>query len=164
MNTYKYTDETSNSVQVTGDNKGTVPRSHRFWQMWGVDVAEANGEIIAHDYKTQEQTIAENESAAINTRYEAVYEPLSTTHGLIDVGRSKDGILGFENIKDVIAAHGAGLTSVESVDWIMADNSIATLTMEDLNQVVIDFNLRKQSIFEQYGAWRAGDKLEAFTV
>ena len=105
-----------------------------------------------------------NAAEAINTRFNAVYEPLDTVHGFIDVGRGKDGILGMDNIKDAVAAHGSGLTEVESVAWIMSDNSVATLTIEDLNQIIVDFNMRKQDIFTAYGQWRAGDKQEAFTL
>ena len=46
----------------------------------------------------------------------------------------------------------------------MSDNSVATLTIEDLNQIIVDFNMRKQDIFTAYGQWRAGDKQEAFTL
>ena len=164
MNTYKYTDETHTSVSVTGEYNGTVPLGHRFWKEWGIEDAVEAGEVLAHDFKTTEQLISENESAAIQTRFDAVYAPLDTVHGLIDVGRGKDGILGMENIKDAVAAHGSGLTEVESVAWIMSDNSVATLTIADLNQIIVDFNMRKQTIFTAYGEWRAGDKQEAFTL
>ena len=70
MNTYKYTDESNTTVSVSGDNNGSVPAPyvddegvlvnyHRFWDEWGIAEAEANGEIIAHDFKTPETLFAE---------------------------------------------------------------------------------------------------------
>lgn len=45
MNTYRYADHTKDLVKVSGDIKGTVPRTHRFWVEWGVDVAESKGHV-----------------------------------------------------------------------------------------------------------------------
>ncbi|AUR98971.1 hypothetical protein NVP1259O_09 [Vibrio phage 1.259.O._10N.286.48.F4] len=105
------------------------------------------------------EVVAEYHSElAIETRFDAVYAPLETTHGLIDVGRGKDSVLGIDNVKDAIAGYEAGMVSIGSVMWIMTDNSVAELTIADLRQVIIDFNIRKQVTFMQYGQWRETDR------
>lgn len=44
---YQTTELMSGVIVVEGDNlNSNVPRDHRFWKEWGVDVAEANGEIL----------------------------------------------------------------------------------------------------------------------
>ncbi|CAL9955009.1 hypothetical protein VPHD292_0006 [Vibrio phage D292] len=115
--------------------------------------------LIDNDPKGIAEHYAEK---AISTRYNSVYAPLETTHGLIDVGRGKDGILGIENIKDTAVAYDAGLNHVDSVAWIMADNSVVMLTIDDIKQIIVDFNLRKQVIFNAYGAWRETDRQAPF--
>ncbi|AUR96160.1 hypothetical protein NVP1216O_32 [Vibrio phage 1.216.O._10N.222.55.C12] len=111
------------------------------------------------------EVVAEYHSElAIETRFNAVYAPLETAHGFIDVGRGKDSVLGIDNVKDAIAGYDAGMVSIGSVMWIMTDNSVAELTIEDLRQVIIDFNIRKQVTFMQYGQWRETDRLTPFTI
>jgi hypothetical protein len=147
--TVDYNTNTHNSVGVTDTHDDELYTTTKTFTLESKPV-----EVVA-EYHSE---------LAINTRFNAVYEPLDTVHGLIDVGRGKDGILGMDNIKDAVAAYGSGLTEVESVAWIMSDNSVATLTIADLNQIIVDFNMRKQDIFTAYGQWRAGDKQEAFTL
>lgn len=121
-------------------------------------------EVIESVLSQVERENGKRAERAIQTRFNAVYAPLETTHGLIDVGRGKDGILGMDSIKDAVAAHSSGLTEVESVSWIMSDNSVVTLTIADLNQIIVNFNLRKQAIFTAYSEWRSGDKQKEFTL
>lgn len=101
---------------------------------------------------------------AINTRYDAIYAPLAVGDGLIDIGRGKDGVLGIDNVKDTLAGYDAGMTGINSVMWIMTDNSVTELTINDLRQVIIDFNTRKQITFMAYGQWRETDRLTPFVT
>lgn len=110
-----------------------------------------------------------NANTAISTRYEAVYAILPITlvsaiESTIDVGQGKDGVYGIDNIKDAVTAYNVGMTSTGTVLWIMADNSVQELTLVDLNQVIIDFNERKQNVFNAYSTWRNGDTLTPFVV
>lgn len=101
---------------------------------------------------------------AIDTRYQAVYAPLPLGDSFIDVGRGKDGVMGIENVKDALLAYDSGMESTGSIMWIMTDNSVSTLTVADLKQVVIAFNIRKQDTFMAYGVWRETDRQTAFTL
>ncbi len=101
---------------------------------------------------------------AINARYDAVYAPLAVGDSFIDIGRGKDGVLGIDNVKDTLAGYDAGMTGVDSVMWIMTDNSVMELTIHDLRQVIIDFNTRKQITFMDYGQWRETDRLTPFVI
>lgn len=49
-----------------------------------------------------------------------------------------------------------------SVNWISSDNSIHELNYDDIKQIILKYNARKQSIFEKYTLWRAGDMSEKF--
>ena len=106
-----------------------------------------NGEIS--DYHSE---------IAIDTRFGCVYAPVITRHGLIDVGEGKDGVFGIENVRDALSAYSAGMGGVDVVMWIMTDNSVVELTVDDLKSVIIDFNTRKQIIFMSYGQWRETDR------
>ena len=53
MNTYKYANEENTTVNVTGDNNGSVPEGHRFWQEWGIADAIKEGKVEA--FITQEE-------------------------------------------------------------------------------------------------------------
>lgn len=114
--------------------------------------------------KPAEEVSAYHAELAIETRYNAVYAPLAFDGSFIDTGRGKDGVLGIDNIKDALSAYEAGMTGVESVMWIMTDNSVKELTIDDLRQVIIAFNTRKQVVFMQYGTWRETDRLTPFEV
>lgn len=52
----------------------------------------------------------------------------------------------------------------DSIDWILADNTIRTTTYTELRQVRAEYSLRVKEIFYKYNVWRAGDKLEEFLV
>ncbi|CAH9011791.1 putative DUF4376 domain-containing protein [Vibrio phage 168E36-1] len=101
---------------------------------------------------------------AINTRYDAVYAPLAVGESFIDIGRGKDGVLGIDNVKDTLAGYDAGMTGIDAVMWIMTDNSVMELTINDLRQVIVDFNTRKQVAFMDYGQWRETDRLTPFVI
>jgi hypothetical protein len=100
---------------------------------------------------------------AIGTRFDCVYAPVMTQHGLIDVGEGKDGVFGIENVRDALSAYSVGMGGVDVVMWIMTDNSVAELTIGDLKSVIVDFNTRKQVIFMGYGQWRETDRQLPFT-
>ncbi len=105
--------------------------------------------------------------AAISTRYDKVYSvlPLTLESGVItsmDMGKGRDGVLGIDNVKDAIMAHDAGMELTDEVYWIMSDNSVEIVTLTDLSNVVIAFNVRKQQIFHSYATWRAGDIQEFY--
>lgn len=113
--------------------------------------------------KTKEEIAAINGKAAIVTRHEAIYSNLPTVKGDIDVGQGKDGIYGISNIMSAISAYNTGMMGpVLEVNWIMSDNSVVTLTVEELNQISVDFSLRKQQVFNAYGEWRTGDMQTPF--
>lgn len=113
--------------------------------------------------KPKEEIAAINGKAAIVTRHEAIYSNLPTAKGDIDVGQGKDGIYGISNIMSAISAYNTGMMGpVLEVNWIMSDNSVVTLTIEELNQISADFSLRKQQVFNAYGEWRASDMQTPF--
>ena len=112
-----------------------------------------------------EPVIAElHQELAIKTRYEAIYDVLLITKGLIDIGAGKDGVLGIDNLKDTLAAVSLGMDTTNGVDWIMADNTVVTFEVADIEEAVVKFNTRKQAVFNNYGLWRSGDMLTPFTV
>lgn len=109
-----------------------------------------------------------NSENAVSTRYTSIYKtlPITLSSGVsteIDIGVGKDGVLGIDNVKDAVAAFTAGMEVTGGTYWIMADNSVELVTIDDLNQVIIDFNTRKQEVFNAYGLWRSGDRLTPFT-
>ena len=53
MNKYKYANAENTAVNVTGDNNGFVPSTHRFWQEWGIADAIEAGEV--EEYQTAEE-------------------------------------------------------------------------------------------------------------
>lgn len=113
--------------------------------------------------KPKEEIAAINGKAAIVARHEAIYSNLPTVKGDIDVGQGKDGIYGISNIMSAISAYNTGMMGpVLEVNWIMSDNSVVTLTIEELNQISADFSLRKQQVFNAYGEWRASDMQTPF--
>lgn len=113
--------------------------------------------------KPKEEIAEINGKAAIVTRHETIYSNLPTVKGDIDVGQGKDGIYGISNIMSAISAYNTGMMGpVLEVNWIMSDNSVVTLTIEELNQISADFSLRKQQVFNAYGEWRAGDMQTPF--
>jgi len=57
-----------------------------------------------------------------------------------------------------------GLPETESSNWIMADNSVATVTFADLKTVMNGYATRMADIYQQYALWRAGDKKQAFSL
>lgn len=114
--------------------------------------------------KPTEEIASYHSELAVATRHNAVYAPLPFGDNFIDVGRGKDGVLGIDNVKDTIAGYAAGMTGIGSVMWIMTDNSVEELTIDDLNQVIVDFNTRKQLVFMEYSQWREGDRLTKFEV
>ena len=59
MNTYKYANEENTAVNVTGDNNGYVPSTHRFWQEWGIADAIEAGEVEEYQTAQELQAIAE---------------------------------------------------------------------------------------------------------
>ena len=112
-----------------------------------------------------EPVIAElHQELAIQTRYDAIYDVLLITKGLIDIGAGKDGVLGIENLKDTLAAVSLGVDASKGVQWIMADNTVAVLEITDIEEAVVKFNTRKQAVFLAYGMWRSGDMLTPFAV
>ncbi|CAH9012743.1 putative DUF4376 domain-containing protein [Vibrio phage 424E50-1] len=108
--------------------------------------------------KSAEEVVEYYSQLAINTRYEAIYAPLLVGNRLIDIGKGRDGVLGIDNVKDALAGYSAGITDRISVDWIMKDNVILSLDFEDLQKIVVDFNIRKQKIYTEYSEWRLTDK------
>ena len=64
MNTYKYANEENTTVNVTGDNNGFVPSTHRFWQEWGIADAIEAGEV--EEYQTAQELEAIANAEAIN--------------------------------------------------------------------------------------------------
>lgn len=109
-----------------------------------------------------------NRELAINSRYGAIYQTLpiilsSGVNTFVDIGVGKDGVLGIDNIKDAVMSHQAGHEATE-VYWIMTDNSVELVTVSDLQGMVVEFNKRKQFVFQQYGLWRQGDCLHPFVV
>ena len=114
--------------------------------------------------KPDDEVSTYHSELAINTRYSAIYAPLAVGDSFIDIGRGKDGVLGIDNVKDTIAGYNAGMTDLDSVMWIMTDNSVMELNIHDLQQVIIDFNTRKQVTFMAYGQWRESDRLSPFAI
>ena len=64
MNTYKYANAENTAVNVTGDNNGSVPSTHRFWQEWGIADAITAGNVEA--YQTAQELEAIANAEAIN--------------------------------------------------------------------------------------------------
>lgn len=109
-----------------------------------------------------------NRELAINSRYDAIYQtlPVTLSSGVstfVDIGVGKDGVLGVDNIKGAVISHQAGHEATE-VYWVMADNSVELVTVSDLQGMLVEFNKRKQFVFQQYGVWRQGDCLHPFEV
>lgn len=50
----------------------------------------------------------------------------------------------------------------QQVAWITADNEVVMLTYHQLSAIKDAYTLRMAALFEQYGVWRAGDKLTPF--
>ena len=100
---------------------------------------------------------------AIGTRHDAIYDTLVIDRGPLDMGKGKDGVLGIDNLKDTLVAVDLGLDPSNGVDWIMADNTVENLSLEDIKNAIRDFNARKQAVFTQYGSWRSGDQLTPFS-
>ena len=105
-----------------------------------------------------------HQELAIQTRYDAIYDVLLIGKGLIDIGAGKDGVLGIDNLKDTLAAISLGMDTTNGVQWIMADNTVVVLEVQDIEEAVVKFNTRKQAVFTNYGLWRSGDMLTPFTV
>lgn len=61
-------------------------------------------------------------------------------------------------------AYAVGAPEDSPVQWIMSDNSVVDITLADLGNILIQFNLRKQGIFNSYSLWRSGDKLTPFVL
>lgn len=110
-----------------------------------------------------------NADKAIQSRYNYIYAKLwvelsSGTEGYVDIGAGKDGVLGIDNIKDAVMANTVGAPEDTPVQWIMSDNSVVAVTLADLGNILMQFNLRKQSIFNSYSLWRSSDKLTPFVL
>ena len=115
-----------------------------------------------------EEVSRHNRELATNSRYDATYQalPITLSSGIstfVDTGAGKDGVLGIDNIKDAVMSHQAGHDASE-VYWIMADNSVELVTVNDLQNMIVEFNKRKQFVFQQYGVWRQSNHLSPFKV
>ncbi len=64
MNKYKYANAENTAVNVTGENNGYVPSTHRFWQEWGIADAIEAGEV--EEYQTAEELEAMANAEVIN--------------------------------------------------------------------------------------------------
>jgi hypothetical protein len=109
-----------------------------------------------------------NRQLAIDSRYDAIYRtlPIILSSGVstsVDIGAGKDAVLGIDNIKDAVMSSQSGHEATE-VYWIMTDNSVELVTIGDLKNMIVEFNKRKQLIFQQYGVWRQSDCLQPFEV
>lgn len=52
--------------------------------------------------------------------------------------------------------------STDSVNWIMADNTVQSVSVDDLKAVAIAFDSRKQDIIDRYITWRSAEEITAF--
>ncbi len=52
--------------------------------------------------------------------------------------------------------------SIESVEWIVADNTTKTCTVDDLYKILDAQQARQDSAIQQYTQWRLGDKQTPF--
>lgn len=109
-----------------------------------------------------------NKQLAINSRYDAIYRtlPITLSSGVstfVDIGAGKDAVLGIDNIKDAVMSSQSGHDATE-VYWIMTDNSVEVVTVNDLQNMIVEFNKRKQFVFQQYGVWRQSNHLSPFKV
>lgn len=117
--------------------------------------------------KSAEEIAAIHSTDAFKERYTATYKSLAVTlkdgeEVLFDVGAGKDGVLGIDNIKDLLLAFQYG-DPEEPINWIMADNKVVPVMAADLGNALIEFNRRKQLVFAAYSKWRSGNKQNPFT-
>ena len=133
--------------------------SEQYMQSLGMTDENMESVLNQRDFE-----LGQYEAQAIKTRYKHIYSPLAIGKGVLDVGVGKDGVFGIDNLKDTLVAVDLGLDASSGVNWIMADNSVQVLMIEDIQEAIRNFNLRKQEVFEAYGAWRAGDKLTPFSM
>ncbi|AUR87159.1 hypothetical protein HYP58_gp13 [Vibrio phage 1.097.O._10N.286.49.B3] len=149
--------------QFIGDDPET-PENEAWENGFTPEMYDAQPEPI--DTSTKPEPVIEelHQELAIQTRYDAIYDVLLISKGLIDIGIGKDGVKGITNLTDTLDAIALGMDSSEGVMWIMADNVATLLQLEDIEEAVVKFNARKQAVFTAYAEWRSGDMQSPFTV
>lgn len=138
------------------------------YSLEGVASIWASKEPVDTSTNPTEKIAEYNKELAINSRYDAIYRtlPITLSSGVstsVDIGAGKDAVLGIDNIKDAVMSSQSGHEATE-VYWIMTDNSVELVTIGDLKNMIVEFNKRKQLIFQQYGVWRQSDCLQPFEV
>lgn len=116
---------------------------------WAIDKASQKADLIST-----------NEALAKETRTSAIQADIEVFDVMWQVADA-DVI----NIQDAVDE--AELHDYEegyTVGFILADNTVRPTTKDELITVLSARRLRKLSVFEQYVAWRGGDKLEQWVV
>lgn len=72
---------------------------------------------------------------------------------------------GRDNINEALEyANRKGLPGTETRQWILDDNSLRETTLNELKAVMNAYAERMGEVFASYAQWRAGDKLEPFSI
>lgn len=102
---------------------------------------------------------------AVNTRLEAEYADIRHNGHYIQVGRGRDGTYGITKLKNVLTEVSINPEKAsDTTQWITADNSVTTLSFEDVKAIISEFNTRQQSIYVQYATWRESGIYDEFVV
>lgn len=134
------------------------------------DVKELDAPFLI-DYKTAfeagnvEEVVTTAERAQMNseeakkTRDEAIEAPIASAGFIFDIdAKARD------NIRNSIEFAKRNPLAPQEAQWILADNSILTVTVADLEAVMDAYSIRMQQIFDSYTLWRVGDKQQPFTL
>ncbi|EHU0328744.1 TPA: hypothetical protein I7180_17685 [Vibrio vulnificus] len=111
--------------------------------------------------RSQEEVAAFHEELAKCYRDQLIESNIEV-HGVmwqVDVTRDEPRIR-----RAIATATSESIDAETTVDWILADNTVRATTRRDLEQVLAVKSMREQLIFQKYREWRAGDKLETFSL
>ena len=103
--------------------------------------------LIVPQYATPEPTLEQRRERQRQMLKMGRIERVSAPINNVQVGRTEDR----EDITGTLANwHRLGLT--DTINWIMADNTVQALTQADLHAVVDAYALRKMQVFSEYQA------------
>lgn len=124
-----------------------------------IDPVLQDGSIVFQAVDKDTTAIVQhNENIAKITR-DAAEEAIITVHGVDWQVKEVDRVRMKETIDTATRLEYPEETEIP---WILADNTVRSTTKADLCAVLDMFSVRRQDIFTQYRAWRAGEKLNPF--